>query len=189
MEPFYTKYKDSKTSIIETHTYMGNTYYVIQSVEEKIFQDDTLEEEKVYLVAGVKRILFNTIYQKYPKMVSMEISGLLHNKYWEAKHYFHHMAHVRTDSVKPIFKQKNVTPSNTSKSHTDFNSIMKNFTIKQSDLHKMMRVKISQLEAKTKKYPSNFTILYTLRDPYKELGDTEGYANTNERIMTIKMDI
>lgn len=190
MDRLAKQYLDSNQSLIKPYSYNNNNYYIVHSIEEKLFPDDTLEEEKKYLKAGIQQALYKYMKQQYPKMVSMQLSGLLHGAFWEDKHYYHHVAQIEKELFKPLYK-KTVTfkhESNSSKdpsSHTKSNMV---FTM-PNEIHKIQQEKIETLEKKSKKDPLNFKLLDALGKLYKELGDVEGYTSVTERIMDAMMAI
>jgi len=174
-----TKYNDSNHSIFLEKIYGNQKYFVMIDVEKKLFSSDTLDDEKPFLKAGIKETLFRYTKQKHPKLKTLEISGLLHGKFWQKGEYFYHIAHIDVKNVKPLFEniEKNTTKDSAAP------------LINSTDIENAFKDKISYLEEKQKKYPKNMEILDSLRSLYKDMGDVEGYESVNERIMDAKMDI
>lgn len=193
MEKITKQYYNNNASSISSHTYDHKNYYIIHYVEEKLFSDDSLEEEKVYLKAGIKQTLFNAMKEKHPKMISLKVSGLLHGSFWENQGFYHHIAQVRTELINPIFVTKStssVPKSDIVNNHSSLgHEEVSIFTIKRSETHREIQKKIDHLESKSKKYPYNLKLLQELSRLYKQIGDTEGYSLINERIMNAKMNI
>ena len=171
MDKLGKQYLDANQTTVKSTTYNNKKYYIVHSVEEKIFPDDTLEEEKIYLKAGIQHALYQYMKRQYPKIVSLQLSGLLHDTFWEDTHFYHHIAQIETDNLQPIYEKSS-----------------SGFTIK-NDIHDIQQEKIKILERESNKDPSNVKLLNALGKLYKELGDVEGYASVSERIMDAKMAI
>ena len=190
MDTFRKLYLDANQSSVISHTYKKKDYYVVHSIEEKLFPDDTLEEEEKYLKAGIQQALYQYMARQHPKMISLQLSGLLHGSFWESKHYYHHIAQIEKDLVKPIYN-KTVTSKHESNVSKDLSLPKRSsleFTI-SNDIHKIQKEKIVRLERESKKDPLNLKLLDALGKLYKEVGDVEGYSSVTERIMDAKMAI
>ena len=195
MNQIVRQYHDINQSSILTYVYNNKNYYIVLSVEEKLFSDETLEEEKEYLKVGVKQILFSHMKKKYPKMSSLAVSGLLHGTFWEDENFYHHISQVNKKLVKPIFTTDAVHPATISLAENNIslqgeklnNKILSDSSI-QSDTHKATENKIKRLESQSKKYPFNLKLLQELSTLYKETGDIEGYASVTNRIIDVKMN-
>ena len=188
------KYKDGNHPLVISKTYKDQPYFIIVSVEEKIFKEDTLEEEKPFLKAGIRQALFNHMKQTHPKIKTIEVSGLLVGTFWESTKYFHHIAQVKEMNVKAISSSKikfqEETTTNT-KEYTKTTPSLKKLdvTVKTTDRQKLLQNKIVYLEEKFKEYPKNKAIVERLSELYKDLGDVDGYESATERLMNLKMEI
>jgi hypothetical protein len=190
MELFIKKYADTNLSSVVSYKFANKDYYVIHCVEERFFPDDSMDEEIPYLKACSKQLLLTYKKEQNPKIVSLQVSNLLHGKFWMNSMYFHHLAQVPSSKVKPIFSLKNNSEKKDKKSSsTKKITKLSSFTIEPNDVQLVLKKKITQLEAKSKQHPKNIKLLEALRSLYKQLGNTEGYASINERIMAVKMDI
>ena len=174
-----SQYKESKEDVFLEKTYDARQYYVMIDAEEMIFPSDTLEEEKPFLEAGIKQLLYTHIKAQNPKLISIEVSKLQHSTFWQKGAYVYHMAYVEKQNVKALFEKRDLAVAQSSPV----------LQIGSSDIKDTIKDKITHLEAKQKQYPKNIDILQKLKALYKILGDVEGYETVNERIMDVKMDI
>ena len=189
MEHIHQKYIDANSSSVVSHKFSDEKYYIVNCVDERFFPDDILEEEKPYLKACVKQLLLAYMQERNPRVVSLEVSGLLHGAFWMDKKYFHHLAQVPAKQVKPIFKTPDTLEKKQKKTSSVKATHIASFTIEPNDVQRELQEKIVHLETKSKQHPKNLKLLQNLRALYKQLGDTEGYASVNDRIMLLKMDI
>ncbi len=179
------QYKESNSSALLEKTFQNNSYYVIIATEEKLFLDDTLEEEKPFLKAQIKEILLEEFKKRYPKAHSFSISGLIHGQFWESNGFFHHIAQIQVDGVKPLYS----TPAYPKTATDNIKPNPESFETNADEGRKALKARIDYLEIQQKKHPKNIKILEVLRELYSKIGDVDGFSSIDERIIEAKMDI